>query len=129
MQDIKHPPKKYSQIQRKEIIKKLVEADCAIFGKQVAHGDLHPRNIMICENQSGKTGFRVAFVDFGVSRLMDVSNNPNYAPSLGGLPVSPILMWDYRVRDWCDFQLWGWIDWDWQSNGLVQQHTLQLHWS
>lgn len=115
MQHIKHPLKTYPQIQQKEIMRKLVETHCAILSKRVAHGDIHPRNIIICQNKPGEPEFRVAFVDFGFSRLTDRLNNPNYALSLGGLPVSPILVWDHRNSNLCDFQKQEWIGWDWQS--------------
>lgn len=97
------------QHQRANIMAKIVDAESLVFACGVIHGDMHPRNIIICGHDFEDARLRVVLIDFGSSRL----DNRNLVGS-SGLPISPLLRWDARRHRHESFRALGWVDWDWQ---------------
>lgn len=95
---------------RQNIMAKIVDAESLLFSLGVRHGDLHPRNVMLCGSDLDDTNLRVVLVDLGRSNLSDGNSGDD-----SGLPISPLLRWDARRNVHQDFELLGWIDWDWQA--------------
>lgn len=99
------------QHQRANVIAKIVDAESLLEPNGVIHGDLHPRNIILCGDDLGSASLRVVLIDFGRS-VLDYELDPF---SEAGLPISPLLRWDTRFGRHRDFVTFGWVDWDWQQ--------------
>ncbi len=103
------------QHQRKALMAKIVDADSLLSSHGVSHGDLHPRNVMLCGSDLDDTNLRVVLIDLGCSYLSDGNSGDDDPGDDTRLPVSPVLSWDVRRLVHTNFEALGWIDWDWQA--------------
>ena len=123
MQHLK--PTDFSQSERQNIMKAIIDAESSLYSHDVSHGDLHPRNILVSGSATAISTLRVILIDFGNARLgrapiwATPEEKQKYLP---GIPISPLLRWNKAW--WCDRQIVfdEWIDWDWQP-------WLEYHWS
>ncbi|MCJ1366674.1 hypothetical protein MMC16_005804 [Acarospora aff. strigata] len=111
MRDLQPRRMRIPQHQRANVMAKIVDAESLLFSCKVGHGDLNPRNIIVCGGDLGDTDLRVVLIDLGSSRVY--VDDSFIDPS--GLPLSPLLRWDARGYSHQNFEALGWIDWDWQT--------------
>jgi serine/threonine protein kinase len=113
MQNLK--PLDFTQSERQNILKAVVDAESLLYTHNVRHMDVHPRNILVL--RSDDATLRVVLIDFGKSLIGRVhyraspGEEQKYIP---GVPISPLLRWNQAW--WHDRQDFfdEWIDWDWQ---------------
>ncbi|KAF2254196.1 hypothetical protein BU26DRAFT_134912 [Trematosphaeria pertusa] len=122
-----NPRAELSAEQRQEIMRKIVEADSDIlFGANVRHDDLAPRNIVVetepvtdgnanaNATQKIKSDPRVCLVDFAQSTCFTKNMGTDYK--------NPLFRWTMCVAPWTD---WGWLadseeegkQWMWETWG------------
>lgn len=107
-------PKRFSTEERQDIMKQIVEAESALYAKDVFHEDLCPRNILI--EWSGLERVRVVIIDFGksvIGRSRNPSNSEEESQWFPGVPISPLLRWNIYYGYPNSFE--DWIDWSWQE--------------
>lgn len=107
-------PKTLSTEKRQEILKHIINVESSIYTKDVIHGDLLPRNVIVTNHGDLRT-LRVIFIDFGRS-VIGRSHNPQDHKEeqrwLPGTTISPLFRWtEIYNRPDCFFE---WIDWPWQ---------------
>ena len=94
---------------RQNIMKKIIDAESAIYTHNVMHKDVRPINIII-DTVDGKIK-RVAIVDFGyceLERHVDPAFKALYLP---GVPISPLLRWRRFSMHFDSFIDWNWKPW------------------
>ena len=111
---------------RKSIMANIVNAESALSAGGLNHRDLFPRNIILRGYPGGRASLyaavttgelkrssdiSVVILDFGRS---DILHGKRRADDQGR-PISPILRWDRRTERHIEWQLLGWVDWDWQA--------------
>ncbi|KAF7506746.1 hypothetical protein GJ744_011470 [Endocarpon pusillum] len=104
----------------------IVNAESTLSAGGLNHRDLFPRNIILRGHPGGRAGlsaavttgelkrssdFPVVILDFGRS---DIFHGKCRADDQGR-PISPVLRWDRRTEIHIDWQLLGWVDYDWQA--------------
>ncbi|KAM5441981.1 hypothetical protein MferCBS31731_002810 [Microsporum ferrugineum] len=107
-------PKDMSQQQRQQIMKRIIDAETAVFTRGMLHCDTFPRNIII--NSDPGSNRRVVLIDFDLSRPVLEPFVPAELISLICLPgpASPLLRWHRLQWPYLQREFDGWIDWDWQ---------------
>lgn len=106
--------RRFSTEERQEIMKQIIEAESALYAKDVLHEDLRPRNILI--ERSGLGRVRVVIIDFGksvIGRSRNPSNSEEESQWFPGVPISPLLRWNIYYGYPNSFE--DWIDWSWQE--------------
>ncbi|KAF7586893.1 hypothetical protein BBP40_008042 [Aspergillus hancockii] len=107
-------PEEFSKEERQEIMKQIVDAESALYTKDVLHRDLCPLNVVV--KQSDRTSLQIVLIDLGKSVIR---RSPNQFDSeqekqwLPGVPISPLLRWNAFYGHQDPFQ--EWIDWPWQA--------------
>ena len=113
MQKLK--PVDFTQSERQNILKAVVDAESLLYTHNVQHRDVHPRNILVL--RSDVATLRVVLIDFGKSLIGRVpcralpGEEQKYRL---GVPISPLLRWNQAWWRHRQKVLDEWIDWDWQ---------------
>ncbi|KAK2797822.1 hypothetical protein FQN50_009066 [Emmonsiellopsis sp. PD_5] len=108
-------PQDFSQLERKMIMKHIINTESDIFTHNVRLGDLHPRNVMIVQDPKSRDRTRrIVLLDFGMNILSrdyfgDPEEEQKYLP---GTYISPLLRWHKVWRKVNRFS--DWVDWDYQ---------------
>ncbi|KKZ60238.1 hypothetical protein EMCG_05048 [[Emmonsia] crescens] len=111
-------PQDFSQLERKQIMKHIIDAESDIYTRNVRLRDLHPRNVMVVQDPNSKENRikRIVLLDFGMNILTrDYYGNPEAEQKyLPGTYISPLLRWHKVWGTADDFSDSGWVDWDYQ---------------
>ncbi|KGY15826.1 hypothetical protein PABG_11062 [Paracoccidioides brasiliensis Pb03] len=105
-------PTNYTQSERQNILKAIVDAESMLYTHDILHRDIHPRNVLVLDSAPR----RVVLIDFG---YCGIGRTPSNSPAewkakyLPGVPISPLLRWDQGWGNHANFH--EWIDWDWQT--------------
>ncbi|KAJ9284666.1 hypothetical protein DTO021C3_7793 [Paecilomyces variotii] len=109
-------PRDFSQLQRKQIIKQIIDGESAIYTRDVRLSDLHPRNVMVEQDPNSKENRikRVILLDFGTNILSRhwLGIPEEEQKLLPGTYISPLLRWHKVWRMVNSFS--DWVDWDYQ---------------
>lgn len=104
---------------RKSIMKGVVDAESQLYQRNVRHGDIHPRNVLVQRLEDTSDCPVITLVDFGravIGRSYDPTDPEEEEQYLPGTYISPLLRWTMS-DPWssypCVFK--NWITWDWQS--------------
>ena len=107
-------PSNFTKSERQAIMKAIIDSETALYNREIAHNDTHPRNILVLPQPSDHAR-KVVLVDFGLA-WTSRSPFPEWEERfLPGVPISPLLRW-IKPREWFD----GWVDWDWEA--WVEEH-------
>jgi hypothetical protein len=118
-------PRHFSQAERKQIMRMVIDGESAIYARDIRLVDLHPRNVLVVvEGESSnsercKNGrvSRVVHIDFEaiwLSRWWCWEDPVEEQKHLPGTYISPLLRWHEAWKRHAEFR--GWIfDWDYQS--------------
>jgi hypothetical protein len=101
-----------SQAARQNIMEKLIRAESYAYSRQVIHGDVYPRNVIVESNDIQSfhnADLRLVLLDFASAFINWGGDHPR-----GHTAVSPILRWSHGKGRHEPFELEGWVDWDWQ---------------
>ncbi|PGH19008.1 hypothetical protein AJ79_00042 [Helicocarpus griseus UAMH5409] len=110
-------PKDFSQMERKQIIKQIIDGETAAYTRNLRLRDLYTRNVVMEPNPDSKDNRirRVVLLDFGhvtLSRDWDEDFEKEKKKDLPGTYITPLLRW-HEV--WSSKRgLSDWIDWDYQ---------------
>ncbi|KLJ06185.1 hypothetical protein EMPG_10389 [Blastomyces silverae] len=114
MQELR--PQDFSQLERKQIMKHVIDAESDIYTRDVRLRDLHPRNVMVVQDPKSKENKirRIVLIDFGMNILSrDYFGEPEEEQKyLPGIYISPLLRW-HKVWRMVD-RFSEWVDWDYQ---------------
>ncbi|KAN0075112.1 hypothetical protein V8E54_007723 [Elaphomyces granulatus] len=108
-------PIDFTQPERQNILRAIVDAESLLYTYNVQHKDIHPRNILLLG--SDVSTLRVVLIDFGkslVGRIPYRALPGDEAKYLPGVPISPLLRWNQAWWDYRQDVFNEWIDWDWQ---------------
>ena len=111
-------PSQFSQAERQTIMKAIVDAETALYNRDVANQDLYPRNVTIPNSNSAPHVSQtqpIVFVDLDhawTSRAPFPWCRDHLLP---GVPVTPLLR---LIR--CRPQFTHWVDWNWPS--WIEKH-------
>ncbi|KAE8149797.1 hypothetical protein BDV25DRAFT_122114 [Aspergillus avenaceus] len=104
---------RYSRFLRQRYLKEIIDAESALYTKDICHRDLCPCNVMFTIPRQRNRPVVIidfGFVDFGRSRKPSDPEIENaWFP---GVPISPLLRWQERYSRRTSFT--SWIDWEWQ---------------
>jgi serine/threonine protein kinase len=112
-------PMEFTQSERQNILKAIVDAESLIYTYNVRHRDVHPRNILVLHGDLDT--MRVIFVDFGKSLIgrapphVPPEEEQKYDP---GVPISPLLRWNqawWHFEEWIDWEWHGWLEYNYSS--------------
>lgn len=107
-------PTTFSQQERQNILKKVIDMETLFHSYGVLHGDFYGRNIMMDIDSKEYSTPKLRVIDFGHAKTTTPRFPPGhrlhskYPP---GLQISPILRWRKPFDLANKFK--GWIDWDW----------------
>ncbi|EEP81434.1 predicted protein [Uncinocarpus reesii 1704] len=103
-------PREYSQAERKQIIRAIIDGESEIYRHNIRLRDMHPRNVVVVtDHRAEQRVRRVVLIDFErswFSRAHFPKDEHKYLP---GTYISPLLRWHHFVRS-SVFD--DWIDWD-----------------
>ncbi|PGH20388.1 hypothetical protein AJ80_03656 [Polytolypa hystricis UAMH7299] len=125
MQELR--PQDFSQLEQKQIMKHIIDAESAIYTQDVQLCDLHLRNVMVEQDPNSKENRirKVVLLGFGMNilsrhRLEKPEEEQKYLP---GTYISPLLCW-HKVWGRTD-EFSNWVDWDYQPwLGAEYAHTV-----
>ncbi len=118
-------PTDFSQSERQNIMKFIIDTESDMYGRDIVHTDLHPRNVIVSGSAADASTLRVVLIDFGYVRFGRLGRYPvpeQLRMYLPGVRISPILRWHKAWWDGRHSKFEAWIDWDWQP-------WLEHHWS
>ncbi|PGH11040.1 hypothetical protein AJ79_05082 [Helicocarpus griseus UAMH5409] len=108
-------PKDFSQHDRQEIMKSVIDFESLVYERDILLQDLSPRNVMMAEKSYADPERSLVFIDFdsalfnrGKYEREPIIDNKNL---LLGQWISPLLRWKNRSMA---LQFTLWIDWDLQ---------------
>ncbi|PGH13439.1 hypothetical protein AJ80_06308 [Polytolypa hystricis UAMH7299] len=104
-------PSKFTQSERQAIMKEVIDAETTIYIHDVAHNDIHPRNVILVSFPPFDQARNIVLVDFGVAWVNRVTFPKFQEQFLLGVPISPLLRW-IDIERLSGFD--NWIDWDWK---------------
>lgn len=107
-------PQDFTQLERKQIIRHIIDGESAMYTRDVRFGDPYPGNIIVEQDISSKEIRikRIVLLDFGMNILPRhwIDDPEEERKLLPGTYISPLLRWH---------EVWGlergfsdWIDWD-----------------
>lgn len=106
-------PMSFSQSQRMEIMKAVVDTETLLYMYNVFHEDVHPRNVLLLDSVETPKGMRIVVIDFAKSSTERTPlPKAEVRDLLPGVPISPLLRWHEVWGKWNQFE--AWVDWDWQ---------------
>lgn len=110
-------PGDFAQSERQRIMKLLIDGETAIFTHDIILGDLHPRNVIVEQDQRSRQRIkRVVHIDFGInmmSRFWWAHRTPEIEQELlPGTFITPLFRWLSAFGK--DSYFRKWIDWDYQ---------------
>ncbi|KAF2006014.1 hypothetical protein P154DRAFT_482759, partial [Amniculicola lignicola CBS 123094] len=117
---IKYDPASLEESECHEAMKRILEISMEMSYAGIVHGDVAPRNIMLCPLPSRKDQIllsigRIVFIDFTSSHLLRLLSPSRRFP----VPFSPIHRWWGRLRVFCDAQWFAGLneanEWLWKT--------------
>ncbi|KAL3261939.1 hypothetical protein ABHI18_003301 [Aspergillus niger] len=132
-------PGTFTRQQRQSILRQIVDAESALYAKDILLRDFHQRNIVIEPNEVKEGGgVRAVIIDQGLStigrtwRPWDKEYEDQWFP---GVYISPLLRWRVsygrheKFEDWIDWQWQDWLEMEWKDTEAVITEAQRLLWS